>query len=120
MQRLPRDIIINHIIPYTYDIQPALLLLDIQHYYKSKTALMNEKYDTNMMMYSIVAVFFDKEDALRDILCRHISKKVNRAPIYELCNRKKFAILFGLFRPCEREQFQQYIEEDDWFINSSI
>ena len=46
METLPFDIIINNIIPYTYNIQPSLLLEDIKNYYNIKKILMNEKYDT--------------------------------------------------------------------------
>ena len=36
MEKIPYDIIINNIIPYTYNIQSNLLLDDIKNYYINK------------------------------------------------------------------------------------
>ena len=49
MKRIPIDIIINHIIPYTYNIQPNLLLEDIKNYHKIKTILTDDKYDIDII-----------------------------------------------------------------------
>ena len=49
MKRIPIDIIINHIIPYTYNIQPNLLLEDIKNYHKIKTILTDDKYDIDVI-----------------------------------------------------------------------
>ena len=49
MEWLPFDVIINHIIPYTYNIQSNLLLEDIKNYYTIKEILMNYEYDTNII-----------------------------------------------------------------------
>jgi hypothetical protein len=42
MEKIPVDIIINHIIPYTYFSQPKNLLEDITNYYEIKKILMDE------------------------------------------------------------------------------
>jgi len=39
MKKIPFDIIINQIIPYTYNIQPKSLLEDIKNYHTIKSIL---------------------------------------------------------------------------------
>ena len=58
MEKIPMDIIINHIIPFTYNIQPKLLLDDIQNYDKIKSLLINDKYDTDIIKHEILAIFY--------------------------------------------------------------
>ena len=53
MKRIPIDIIINNILPYTYNIQPTLLLDDITNYHKIKTILTDDKYDTDVIKHEI-------------------------------------------------------------------
>jgi hypothetical protein len=70
MERIPIDIIINHILPYTYNIQPKLLLKDITNYHKIKTILMDDKYDTDVIKHEILAVFYINKQKLNNILHR--------------------------------------------------
>jgi len=50
MERIPLDIIINHIIPYTYNIQPNILLEDIKNYYT-----INDKHNTNVIKHELLS-----------------------------------------------------------------
>jgi hypothetical protein len=119
MKRIPFDIIINHIIPYTYSVQSNLLLEDIKNYYTIKEILMNKKYDTNMIKYEILALFYDNKHKLSTILNRHFQMKCKKKDcdtIYNFSNNKRFNILFGLFTKEERILFLKYILQDNWFI----
>ena len=56
LKLLPSDIIINHIIPYTYQIQPSELLLDIVSFQKDFDLIDNfYAFDYN---YHILLHFF--------------------------------------------------------------
>lgn len=120
MNRLPFDIIINHIIPYTYNIQSNILLEDINNYYTIKEILMNKKYDTNMIKHEIVAVFYFNTHQLFTILYRHFQMKLKKEDYtinYNLSTNKRFNILFGLFTKEERILFLKHIlQEDDVFL----
>jgi hypothetical protein len=119
MKRVPFDIIINHIIPYTYNVQSRILLEDIKNYYTIKEILMNKKYDTNMIKHEIVALFYHDKYKLSTILYRNFqmkSKKKDYNIIYNFSNNKRFTILFGLFTKEERVLFLQHILQDNWFI----
>lgn len=50
MEKIPYDIIINHIIPYTYNIQPKILLEDIKNYYTIKSKIMDDKYSSTIKL----------------------------------------------------------------------
>jgi hypothetical protein len=110
--RIPLDIIINHIIPYTYTIQPTLLLEDIQNYHKIKTILMDNKYDTDIIKHEILAIFYMNEPKLTNILDRHFQihqQNYDYNIIYKYSQNTKFNILFGLFTTKERTYFAEYI-----------
>lgn len=112
MERIPFDIIINNIIPYTYNIQPKLLLEDIKNYYTIKSNLMDDKYKTDVIKHEILAVFYDNKDALNIILKRHfqfIFKKYHHSFIYKYSQNTAFNILFGLFTKEERIQGLDYV-----------
>jgi len=118
MKRIPVDVIINHIIPYTYNVQSKTLLEDIKNYYTIKEILMNQKYDTNMIKHEILAVFYDNKCKLFTILNRHFQMKCKKKDcdiIYNLSNSKRFNILFGLFTKEERILFLEYILQDSFF-----
>ena len=78
MEKIPLDIILNHIIPYTYNVQSSILLEDIKNYYTIKEILMNEKYDTNMIKHEILAGFYDNKSKLSTILDRHFQMKLKK------------------------------------------
>jgi hypothetical protein len=122
---LPLDIIVNHIIPYTYTIQSKLLLEDIQNYYTIKTTLMNDKYDTNIIKHDILAVFYDNKSLLNKILDRHFQIKFKSYDYniiykykYKYSINTRFNILFGLFTKEERIYFLEYMIRDNgiWII----
>lgn len=124
IKKIPFVIIINHIIPYTYNIQPNFLLEDIKNYYFIKEILMKNIYDFNLIKHEIFAIFYTNNNILLNILSRYysylilkkISKDINDN-IYRYTTDKRFSILFGLFTKDERIKFLEHILEDDgiWF-----
>jgi hypothetical protein len=115
MKRIPFDIIINNIIPYTYNIQPKLLLEDIKNYYEIKIKLINDKYDIYIIKNEILAIFYNDKQKLKNILYRHFQvnlKKKDYNIIYQYPQNIQFNILFGLFSKEERNYFSEYILND--------
>jgi hypothetical protein len=114
---IPWDIIINHIIPYTYELQQKLLLEDIQNFHIIKKELMNEKYDIYIIKCDILNIFYDFHTPLMNIIKRHFIP-ITLNQIYSCSVDKMFSLLFGLFIPKERTQFLQYIRQDEiWFLH---
>jgi len=122
MNRLPFDIITNHIIPYTYNSQPIFLLEDIKNFDLIKKELLQSKYNTRLIKHEILAVFYTDTNILKNVLERSFvfkqSLKTKNMNIHSYTNDKKFAILFGLFTPNERQLFLQHITQDNgtWFV----
>jgi hypothetical protein len=121
MKRIPIDIIINHIIPYTYNIQPNLLLEDIKNYHKIKTILTDDKYDIDVIKHEILAVFYTNKQKLNNILHRHFQINLQNYDyniIYKYSQNTIFNILFGLFSIEERTYFSEYILKDlrQWIL----
>jgi len=132
MEKIPLDIIINNIIPYTYNIQPKLLLEDIQNYYEVKLKLMDEKYDTNIIKHELLAFGHMNQQKINNILDRNfkfnigykypenkmnLSKKNVDKDLFSKKNIK-FNIVFGLLSKKERNYFSEYIftELYQWII----
>jgi hypothetical protein len=121
MERLPFDIIINYIIPYTYNIQPTLLLEDIQNYYNIKNILFDNKYDTDIIKHELFAVLHMNKK-VDNIFSRRFQvnlKKYNyRKIMYKYSQNTRFNILFGLFTKEERDRFSEYILKDlhQWIV----
>ena len=118
MERIPLDVIINHIIPYTYHIQSNILLEDIKSYYTIKEILLDEKHLINIIKHDILAVFYDNRSKLYAVLDRHFQMKMKNMDyntIYDLPNNKRFNILFGLFTKEERIHFLEYMFRDNGF-----
>ena len=121
MKRIPIDIIINHIIPYTYNIQPKFLLEDIKNYHKIRTILIDDKHDTDVIKHEILAVFYCNKQKLNNILHRHFKINLQNYDyniIYGYSQNTIFNILFGLFSIEERMHFSEYILKDlkDWIL----
>jgi hypothetical protein len=121
MERIPIDIIINHIIPYTYNIHPNLLLEDIKNYHKIKTILVDDKYDTDVIKHEILAVFYTNKQKLNNILHRHFQinlKKYDYNIIYNYSQNSQFNIVFGLLTREERTYFSEYILKElyQWIL----
>ena len=107
MENIPYDIIINHIIPYTYNIQPKIVLDDIKNYYKIKSKIMDNTYSTTIKL-EILAFFYFKS-MLNTILHRHFIQKYTFDNIKSAPLEKKFNILFGLLTEEERTHGLQYV-----------
>jgi len=122
MNRLPYDIIYNHIIPYTYNSQPIPLLEDIKNFDLIKKELLHNKYSTKAIKHEILAIFYSDTNILKNVLERSFmfkqTLKTKNTNIHSYTNNKKFAILFGLFTPNERQRFLQHITQDNgiWFV----
>ena len=124
IQRLPFDIIINHIIPYTYNVQPKTLLEDIKHYYETKSILINDKLDINLVQREILAIFYLYEENLHNVLLRNIKYNLKKYHIsnpnnnfmYKYSCPTKFNILWGLFTEMERTLFIDHIFQDTFFM----
>ena len=110
MEKIPYDIIINNIIPYTYNIQPKILLEDIKNYYAIKSKIMDDKYNTSIKLE--ILAFFHFKSRLNTILNRHFifnAKQYNYDNIINLSLEKKFSILFGLLTKEERTHGMNYV-----------
>jgi hypothetical protein len=121
MERLPYEIIINHIIPFTYNIQPTHLLQDIKNYYTIKSNLTNNEYDTNIIKHELIANLNINNQQFNNILNRHFqlhSKNYNKNIMNKYSLNTKFNIIFGLLSIQERIYFSEYIfsELNPWII----
>jgi hypothetical protein len=110
MEKIPYDIIINNIIPYTYNIQSNLLLDDIKNYYTIKSKIIEDKYSTSIKLE--ILAFFSFKSMLNTILNRHFIvnlKQYNYDNIKNVSLEKKFSILFGLLTKEERTNGLDYV-----------
>jgi len=114
---LPREIIINHIIPYTYHTQIKPLLEDIENYCDIYSKLSVKRFNINLIKHEILAIFYTfGQDVLENIKRRAFRTNITLyAPynyIYNYPTNKIFGILFGLFTKEERSRFLDHILED--------
>ena len=121
MDRLPFDIIINHILPYTYNIQSTVLLEDIQNYYTIKRQLINDKYNTNIIKHELLSNCYMHKSHFNNILDRHFQihlKNYDCNIIYKYSENTRFKIVFGLLTIEERNYFSEYILKElyQWII----
>jgi len=107
MDKLPLDIIIHHIIPYTYNIQPKVLLEDIRNYVEMEQRLL-EWNNTNWVKRELLSILYMKQKATR-IWSRRFLKNSNYTSIYQYSINTQFRILFGLFTKEERIRFVEHI-----------
>ncbi len=110
METIPYDIIINNIIPYTYNIQPNLLLEDIKNYYTIKSKIIDDKYSKTIKLE--ILAYFSFKNMFNHILNRHFIinlKQYNYNNIKNFSIEKRFNILFGLLTKEERTRGLHYV-----------
>jgi hypothetical protein len=124
---LPDDIVVNHIIPYTYEKQPIILLQDIRSY-SSDLDLIDNYYmfesneiillnDLVRFCNNNIAPVYDVEPRYETILKRHFSMKdktrleIKQFVFIDFHRRlivhpeRKIKFLWGLLTPVERTRF---------------
>ncbi len=127
LQILPHDIVVNHIIPYTYEKQPKILLQDIRSY-SSDLDLIDNYYmfesneiillnDLVRFCNNNIAPVYDVEPRYETILKRHFSMKdktrleIKQFVFIDFHRRlivhpeRKIKFLWGLLTPTERTRF---------------
>ena len=117
-RRLPVDIIINHILPYAYMVQPKVLLLDIRSFYIDYELIQNTyytMYNGNILLYDL-RKFMEGSPRSRNFVTRNnsISREYCEKVNSMLKHRHKSKYIFGSFTRQERTSFiNQYILESD-------
>jgi len=126
LRKLPLEIVIHHIIPYTYEQQPKILLLDIKSYcndYQLLQLLLLSFNQLTILNYLIrfcndnIAPIYDVEPKYENTIRRHISfsdksKLEIKKFVYSYYHRRmltntrrKLRFLWGLLLPIERTIF---------------
>ncbi len=120
INELPLEIIINNIIPYTYNIQSKNLLMDIRSFYIDYNIIDNiYTFDYNNIILLRDLLFFtqlNKYEKLINIIKKHIffNNDSIKASNYIINNfetniklniDRKIKFLFGLMTPIQRTRF---------------
>ena len=138
IDRLPFDVIVNHILPYTYNPQPKNLLLDIRSYVNDYAlvesvyitqynefvllhdlkkycgAYLNPYFGMNNNFYSIlrrhVNIIYQSEETLINTVRNNFQRNL------EINTERKVKFVWGLLTPTERTDFiNNFIIMDDDF-----
>lgn len=105
LAKIPFDIIINHIIPYTYSVQKRELLYDIRNYTEDLNLIENSYiFDYNYaILYRDLLNFCKLKFNNKSINMHHLNKKY----------WKKIRFIWGKLTPQLRTEFiNTYILED--------
>ena len=117
LHKIPNDIIINHIIPFTYRIQPKKLLRDIISFYRDYEIVLNYypfEYNDYILSSDLIHfthnnILFSDTDGIVSLFKRLFFYNIkNKNNLYNnlITNPLKVSrILFGLFTPNERKRF---------------
>jgi hypothetical protein len=139
LESLPDDIIINNIIPYTYEKQPKQLLQDIRSYTADLDLIDNYyMFESNEIVLlndlvrfcnNNIAPVYDVEPRYETILKRHFCIKdmspleIKQFVFFEFHRRlivypeRKIKFLWGLLTPVERTRFfNRYVLPNDSFV----
>ena len=126
LQRLPHEVIMTHIIPYTYNVQSAIHLHDIRSFKVDYDLLKNVycNYNEMIILYDLVQFcnnnitpIYEIEPEYENIIARHFSfrnktnDELNKFVFLNIHRRmlslteRKICFLFGLLTPNERTTF---------------
>jgi hypothetical protein len=137
IDKLPFDVIINHILPYIYNPQPNNLLIDIRSYYadyKLVESVYMTQHNEWILLHDLkkcccvyLKPYYGIDNKFKKILRRHfiianqseenliniIKRNFHRNIIYV---EKKIKIIWALLTPAERTEFiNNFILIDDDF-----
>jgi len=137
LNRLPMDVIMNHILPYTYLPQSQKLMMDVRSFYSDFSILENAyTYDFNydVLIYDLIC-FCNRSRIPSYNMHKCFGKILNRMFrmkkwSYSRCNNfvfivfhrdvilnpeRKIRFLWGILNPRERTLFiNNYVIEDDY------
>ena len=126
LSKIPNDIIINNIIPFTYEIQSKILLKDIQSFYKDYEIVINYySFDYNDYILCSDLIRFVNNNYFLNSYSNNMEKLFQRSYFYNLINKDDYVffienniynnyiinpktvsrIIFGLLKPYERKRF---------------
>uniref|UniRef100_A0A6C0LBQ6 Uncharacterized protein n=1 Tax=viral metagenome TaxID=1070528 RepID=A0A6C0LBQ6_9ZZZZ len=137
LNSLPEDVIMNHILPYTYLPQPPRLMMDVRSFYTDFSILENAyTYDFNydVLIYDMICFCnrsripsYNTHNSFVKLLNRMFRMK---KWTYSTCNNfvfvvfhrdvvlnpeRKIKFLWGMLNPRERTLFiNNYVIEDDY------
>lgn len=138
IDRLPFDVIVNHILPYTYNPQPKNLLLDIRSYvndYAFVESFYMTQYNEFVLLHDLkkycgayLPPYCGMYNNFYSILRRHLGiKNQSEAALInmvmnnfqrnlEINTERKVKFVWGLLTPTERTDFiNNFILMDDDF-----
>jgi hypothetical protein len=117
MNRIPDDVIINHIIPYTYSTQPISLQEDIRDFKTSfpqivqiYTGIYGTRYGANILHLDILRLLSPPR-VLYDVMKRRFDlRNANTQRVHQIITGfrnigNKTKMLWGLLTPRERTHF---------------
>lgn len=134
LKKIPLDIIINEIIPFTYRIQPSSHLHDIRSFYSDMNLIENMFYEQNDIVVlndlirfcnNFISPVYDITKKYENILRRHQclqskTKEELRHFVFYVFHRNllentvhKIKFLFGLLTPNERTRYFNHFYIDD-------
>jgi hypothetical protein len=102
LRNIPTDIVINHIIPYTYQIQPRELLIDIISFQKD--------FD---LIDTLYAFDYNYQILLNDLLFYFNDKKFKTKTCLKTKIKTKIKFIWGLLTVYERTRFINNCINDD-------
>ena len=128
IEKIPFDVIINNIIPYTYNIQPKKLMNDVKNYFHN-FSILEEIYETEynyfILYYDLIEfcndriiIFLGNNKKLLNILQRHFMYKNYSEYMLNYYILNKFTIPNSGVRSLRKIPEQTFIESS--VTNGSI
>jgi len=130
LSKIPNDIIINHIIPFTYELQSKLLLRDIKSFcidYEIVTNYYSFDYNDYILCSDLIRFVNNNyfSNSYSNSYSNNIKKLFERSYFYNLVSKDEYLvfiennvynnyiinpkkvsrIIFGLLKPYERKRF---------------
>jgi hypothetical protein len=137
LKKIPEDVVVNHIIPFTYEKQPANLLQDIRSFYTDFSTLENAysyHYNFSILFHDLICFCnrsripnYNMNDFFGIVLKRLFKlqtweyDKLN-VFVFVLFHRdavvhplRKIRFLWGILTPTERTRFiNNFVLEDEY------